>query len=133
MKVYIAASYPRKAEAVALIQGLHEEGHSITSRWLADIGKYRVDKRLAIRDIEDIRRANVLLQLTDGKVQLTRGGRQVELGIAIGLAMPVIILGEKEHIFHALDSADHVYRCQTILEVHATLRALELEVAVGAR
>ena len=114
MRIYVAASYPRKAEARRIANRLTELGHIIvTSRWVHEDEGYDKDERgeteaelyerlseAAVRDIEDIKKADYLVCLTDGEKQLTHGGRHSELGMALELGKGVAIIGPRESVFH---------------------------------
>jgi hypothetical protein len=117
MKIYIAASYPRKAEAKTLALILAGHGHTIVSTWTEmDEGynndgireresTYQYHKRLqaaAIRDVKQVKECDVIISFTDGENQLTRGGRHSEFGIAVGLNKKLICIGPKEHVLHYL-------------------------------
>ena len=42
----------------------------------------------------------MLIQFSDEPRTPTRGGKHVELGIALGLGMTVAVIGPKENVFH---------------------------------
>lgn len=97
----------------AIARDLEEDGIVVMSRWLLSDGPLsRVDlqdgsaARFAAMDFEDLRGSNACIAFTeppDSEVQ-GRGGRHVELGIAFGLDIPVLLVGPPEHVFHALPS-----------------------------
>jgi hypothetical protein len=69
---------------------------------------------LAKADIEDIAQADVVVSFTSpGQGQ---GGRHVEFGISIALDKQVVLVGPREHVFHALpqviqfDTTDELIR-----------------------
>ena len=94
---------------------LEAMGHSVTARWLdeeegpsagfsapqlADPKNVQRARDMAGRDIDDIVAADTVISFTDGA--LARGGRHVEFGIAFALAKRLILVGPREHVFHAL-------------------------------
>lgn len=114
-KVYIAASYPRKAEAAKLAKDMKKYvNYEVISGWMFEDEGYTSDERVAesvgemtvrmeaaaLRDFDEVMECNLLVCLTDGDVQLTRGGRHSELGIALGMGKDVVIIGEREQVFH---------------------------------
>jgi len=114
MKIYIAASFPRQDEALALGYKLMKHGgHEITSGWIEQQDPNAnpnsdtrtpspVERRnKAMRDLGDIRDSDVLVMITGDN--LSGGGRRFEFGYAYGLGMPVIIYGEEEIIFDSLN------------------------------
>lgn len=106
-KVYVAASYPRRAEAQGLMALLELSGVAVTSWWLREETKEGYEQAnmdhmagAAARDIADVIEADTIICLTDGKVQLTRGGRHAEFGLALGLGKTCIIVGPREQVMH---------------------------------
>lgn len=66
-------------------------------------------REYSLRDFHDIERAHALLLFTGPwvmnrwglvKDQTTSGGRHIETGWALAHAMPVVVVGEPENIFH---------------------------------
>jgi hypothetical protein len=127
MKIYLAARYSRRLELCGYREQLQAAGHHVTSRWLngshqisdagiplGDAGESLVEcdsgvdsqeaarlrARFAVEDFVDVRNAELLIAFTEPpRSGPTRGGRHVELGLAIGMAKPVIIVGHRENIF----------------------------------
>ena len=113
MKIYIAASYPRKEEAKFLADTLTNRHNEIVSGWILRDEGYISDDRIeskaqkfdrmqsaAIMDAKDIKECDILICFTDGREQLTYGGRHTELGMAMALEKYVAIIGERESVFH---------------------------------
>jgi len=107
MKIYIAASYPRKLDALVLGAKLIAYGHIVVSGWVFEDEGYSDDQNkfermqdASIRDFKDVRECDLLVCLTDGENQLTHGGRHTELGIALALGKRVVVIGELEQVFH---------------------------------
>ncbi len=106
MKVYLTARFARKDEMARYAQELNRLGHEVTSRWLEvefDSGtplSHPNWSQLAQQDLDDIRKADVLISFTE----TTGGGgaRHVELGVGLGLGKQVYIVGSAEHLFHTL-------------------------------
>lgn len=126
MKIYIAAPYPARARVADIGLWLGSEGHECTSGWAyqeqheiatGTVGasldtKHEDVEEFAKRDLADIFRADALLSLTAnwciarGAAEdnpdfrwLHAGGRHVEVGYALALGRPVVIVGEPENIF----------------------------------
>jgi hypothetical protein len=109
MKVYIAARYGRRAEMLGLAGLIERRGHTVTSRWILgehedkdDSATFEMMSTWAAEDIADIKAADVLLAITEepGAAVGGRGGRHVELGVALALGLTVLVVGPAEHIFH---------------------------------
>lgn len=112
---YLAARYSRYPEMQGVRDVLTALGHTVTSRWIDQHGGDQLEsatqavlnsdprsvQHFGVHDLDDIRAADVLVSFTspDGG---GKGGRHVEHGYALGLGMPVIIVGPRENIFHTL-------------------------------
>lgn len=113
--VYLAARYSRREELCGYRQTLRELGFTVTSRWLN--GAHQVDDnglsaeadptdrmRFAREDYEDLKAADLVVAFTETpRGTNSRGGRHVELGIAIGLGTPILIVGPRENVFCCLE------------------------------
>jgi hypothetical protein len=131
MKIYVAASYPRKEDAKLVAEELKRAGHIlIAARWLYEDEGYDSDlnrdeteeqkcERLAgaaVRDIEDVKECDVLVCLTDGENQLTHGGRHSEFGMALLLGKKAILVGPLEQVFHYHPAVIHYDTVEKMLE-----------------
>lgn len=97
MKVYLAARYADASLMRLWRTELEAAGHTVTSRWIN--GGQR--RRFAEEDLEDLRAASVVILHNPRAVHRTgRGGRHVELGIALSDGIPVILVGERDNVFH---------------------------------
>jgi len=102
-KIYIASFYDTRDRLRPIIGLLESWGYTVTSRWIRyqedvkpaeeDLGKY------AQRDFDDIDDADILV--LDTLDETPRGGREVELGYAIG-KKEIMIVGPKRNVFHRL-------------------------------
>lgn len=115
-RIYLAARYSRREELCGYADQLRAAGHVVTSRWIN--GNHQVDdrglsveahrserERFAMEDFEDVCTANVIINFTEQpRSSNSRGGRHVELGIALGLGMRCIVVGPRENVFHCLPS-----------------------------
>lgn len=78
----------------ALIEG--SEGDDGEATELAAI----LRQTFALEDLNDVCRSDLLIAFTEPpRSTASRGGRHVELGIAIGTSTPVIVVGYRENIF----------------------------------
>ena len=146
MKIYLASRYSRRIELCGHRKRLEELGHVITSRWLngghqisdvgvplgengesliegddgsTDVRSASLRSKFAYDDLEDVIASECLIAFTEPpRSNASRGGRHVELGIAIGLKNPVIIVGPRENIFCWLDE-DRVRHFETFDELMA--------------
>lgn len=101
LKVYIAAPFPIRDRAVSVMHVLELKGIEVTSRWLK--APDTMTDEHARKDLDDVAAADVLLALNpDGWEERGTGGRHVELGYALALGKPVLLVGERSNIFHHL-------------------------------
>lgn len=128
MRIYLAARYSRHTEMHGVATKLEALGHSITSRWTLGNHQCNDDQltlqpeigvRFAQEDIEDIAQADTLVLFTDPVRTPTRGGKQVELGIALATRMRVIIVGLPENVFQLLPQVEHVLNVEALYELLA--------------
>lgn len=99
MKIYIAAPYPYRDEAIQVKNLLEAEGHTITSRWL--IEEDEMCDKDARKDLEDIRAAEALLAINPPEwANRGTGGRHVELGYALALGKIIVLAGARTSMFH---------------------------------
>lgn len=128
MKVYIAAPWVRRPEAIAIGEQFKAAGHELTCRWF-----YHVTdgdpmdstgvtcnpdsiRFQAMADIADVRAADALVVLNLQKSE----GKAVETGIAIAAGKLVISVGPRSNIFQALGQ-----EVATVEDALEYLRALQ--------
>ena len=117
MKIYLASRYSRRIELMGYRHELQSIGHKVTSRWLDldhqdaswratmsdDVSTDNAAElrcKFATEDFNDVLAADVLIAFTESPSSNSgRGGRHVELGIAIGRGKPVYVVGHRENIF----------------------------------
>jgi nucleoside 2-deoxyribosyltransferase len=101
VQVYIAAPYPERAAAQRVGRALEAAGVAVTSSWLCldDVPS----EASAARDLADVARADVLVALNpDSWHDRGTGGRHVEVGYALALGKPIVLVGARSQIFHHL-------------------------------
>ena len=117
MKIYLAARYSRRLELCGYRDELTALGHEVTSRWLG--GSHQIDDKgvpigddgerrfemgdpalahwrehFATEDVADVLAAETLIAFTEEpRSGNSRGGRHVELGIAIAAGKHIVIAG----------------------------------------
>lgn len=113
MRFYLAARFGRKEQLLNVRKWLRLLGHEVTSRWLdttwedsdpnvSSVAPPEYREKYCLIDLEDVLAAECLISFTErpddsaGK----RGGRHVEFGVALQAGKPLIIVGERENIFH---------------------------------
>lgn len=129
MKVYLSARYARREELCRYREQLAGVGIECTARWLDGEGDDLGTN--ATIDVEDVIAADVLVAFTDEPAEFSphpwasRGGRHVEVGIAIGAGIPVIVCGPRENIFHHLPSCDGLEQRDTWPDAFGFLVSLQ--------
>jgi hypothetical protein len=108
MRVYIAAPWARKPEAIEVGKQFEAAGHIITSRWFDHPGSladstgvtYPLEtiRAQAAEDVFDVLSSEALVVLNLQKSE----GKAVETGIALMAQLPVISVGPRSHIFQTL-------------------------------
>lgn len=134
MKLYLAARFGRRDELNMHRQRLESMGHEITSRWLTQhqaldlndpSARYSDADRLmfATHDFRDVKKAEGLIAFTEDPQDSTavggrRGGRHVELGLALAWGMRTFVCGYRENVFCYLPP---IVFCPSFDEVCAAL------------
>lgn len=86
---------------------IKQKGHEITARWVygGEEGLSRED--IALMDIEDVDRADIVISFTHPRGFLTPGGgRHVEFGYALAKNKKLVIIGHFENIFHHMPNVE---------------------------
>jgi hypothetical protein len=127
MRIYLAARYSRRLELCGYRDQLRGLGHDVQAVWLdgehqiSDHGKpigehgealvegddgSASERAAALRskfaqdDFRDVSSCELLIAFTEPpRSNASRGGRHVELGIALGMMKRVWIVGPRENIF----------------------------------
>jgi len=108
MKVYCAGFFDSQKRIRAEADKLWAKGHEVVSSWLQEVarpeGMTREEfwKKLAIKDLAEINAADLLILDT---FDITpRGGREVELGFALGRfqTKSIYLVGPVRNVFHTL-------------------------------
>lgn len=108
IKVYIASFFDTRARIRPYADKLWERGHEVVSTWLNEVGRAEgmtteeFWKKLAVKDLAEVNAADLLI--LDTADVTPRGGREVELGFALGRfqSKSVWLVGPVRNIFHTL-------------------------------
>jgi hypothetical protein len=126
-QIYLASRYSRRVELCGYRDQLSKLGYLVQARWLdgghqldnagapiGDNGEALIEAgnceranllraRFANDDWEDVCSAEIQINFTEPpRSSANRGGRHVELGIALARTQRVIVVGHRENIFHWL-------------------------------
>ena len=127
MKIYLAARYSRRLELCGYRDRLRALGHEVNARWLdgahqisdngtpiGESGESLVEgdsgsesphavalrQKFAEEDYRDVLDCDLLVAFTEPpRSPHSRGGRHVELGMALGAGILVSVVGYRENIF----------------------------------
>ncbi len=130
MRIYLASRYSRIGQMGEVANMLRSMGHRITCRWIE--GDHQIEdreldtpaaeekrERFALEDFSDIAASDCVISFTEvPRSSTSRGGRHVELGIALGLGLRVVVVGPRENVFHCLP------RVEVFPDVNAMLLAI---------
>lgn len=121
MKLYIAGPFAARDLLAQQAWVFEQSGHTITSEWLYGTRPITLgtvgtspdssDKEVrqhANADLEQVSKADVLIMYTEQWIRMAKpditgplnsGGRHVEMGYALALGKPVVVMGPTENIF----------------------------------
>jgi len=100
-KIYIASLYSRREEMENYANQLEDEGFTITSRWVYGGEEGFSNEEIAIFDLEDVDKADIVLSFTCPYGTMYKGGgRCVEFGYGLANDKISVIIGERENVFH---------------------------------
>lgn len=109
---YLAPRFARREEMQGYKAELEAQGHTVYGTWIDDpypategriLGDPVLGAELALDDLREISKADTMIAFTElPGVHPNRGGRHVELGIALARDMRVIVVGPRENVFHCL-------------------------------
>jgi nucleoside 2-deoxyribosyltransferase len=118
-KVYMAGRVSKRPILQQWQDDLTERGLEIVSRWSMRNSNHvapgmKSEKaptseriRFAVEDLEDIDKCDVVISLMEEPRNDSRGGRHVEFGYALARGKQLVIIGEKETVFHELPQVKH--------------------------
>lgn len=101
MKIYVAALFGSRPQMELVCDKLKSLGHEVTARWVYGGEEGLSRTKIALLDLEDVDDADIVLSFTLPLGTLFNGGgRHVEFGYALAKGKRVVIIGERECVFH---------------------------------
>lgn len=106
MKIYLASNFASQARMKGVRRVLEALNHQVVSTWLDEDGaqSYELNPECgpgyAIRDRQEVDDADILI--IDTLESSHTGGREVELGLALGSHKRVWRVGPARNIFHTV-------------------------------
>lgn len=102
-RVYVAAPYEMRDEAIKIKRVLENLEYEVTSRWLTQLDEE--GDAGARMDLADVERADALLLLNPEEFRrIGTGGRHCEFMYAWTLGKKIVVLGVRSNIFHHLSN-----------------------------
>jgi len=100
-KLYLAARYKRREEMEQYANRLKMFGYGITATWVYGGEEGKPRDYIALLDLEDIDRADAVVSFTElWDTPVVRGGRHVEFGYGLAKGKEMIVIGNRENVFH---------------------------------
>jgi hypothetical protein len=126
MRIYLASRYSRRLEMCGHREQLRQLGHAVDAVWLdgshqisdtgqpigergerlVEEGEHDCERSIALRqkfardDFRDVLMSDLLIAFTEPpRSDKSRGGRHVEMGLALGMMKQVWVVGHRENIF----------------------------------
>lgn len=101
MKAYIAAPWDNKTEAARIRDHLATMDIDCTASWIDLEGDYFAGPPAAeaARDVSEVVEADLFFMYVPDP-DTSRGGRDVELGMALALGKPIVLIGTRRCVFH---------------------------------
>ena len=118
MDIYLAARFSRYPEMQEYAHCLTSRGHTVTSRWIRGDHEVRAHGQAehppwhavwAHEDMEDLMRAHMVVSFTEAPGDVpgrSRGGRHIEMGMALATQKRCVIVGYRENVFHWLEQVE---------------------------
>jgi nucleoside 2-deoxyribosyltransferase len=84
-----------------MADALKAAGHKITARWVYGGEEGLTRAEIALLDVDDVDAADVVVSFTQPYGSLNKGGgRHVEFGYGLARGKRVVVIGERENVFH---------------------------------
>ena len=108
MRIYLACKFEHRAKLRPVKDELWRLGFEVVSSWIDEVKRPEgmsldiFHKKLAMKDIAEIKSADLFV--LDTEVPSERGGKEVEMGLALGAFQSklVYIVGPLRNVFHQL-------------------------------
>jgi len=113
MKIYVAAKWEERPRAQEVMAQLVRAGHTITYNWTLN---ENFTQACAVLDANGVKDADVVLALVEK--DLPYQGLWVEVGIAVGRGIPVMLVGDygEKNIFTLLPLVQRVKSVDEFLQ-----------------
>jgi nucleoside 2-deoxyribosyltransferase len=100
-RLYLAARFTDRPQMETAANRLKSLGYEITARWVYGGEDGLTREHIAIMDIEDVDACDTLVSFTQPYGSVNKGGgRHVEFGYAMARRKRLVVIGERENVFH---------------------------------
>lgn len=100
-RIYLAARFSARPEMEIIANRLAALGHTITASWVYGGEDGLTRAKIALLDLADVDRADTVISYTHPRGTFTNGGgRHVEFGYALARGKRLVVIGERENVFH---------------------------------
>lgn len=100
-KIYLAARFSDRPHMEIIGDRLKIAGFEITARWVYGGEDGLTRAQIANLDIDDVAACDTLVSFTQPYGTLTKGGgRHVEFGYAMARGKRLVLIGDRENVFH---------------------------------
>jgi hypothetical protein len=123
MKAYLCSQFARQEEMRGYRRYLELIGWEVVSTWIDEEEDCsNKSKDYAKTDLKDLEIANVIIAFTGPPYygtleEIARGARHAEFGYALAKEKLIILIGNKENIFHHLDKVNQYDTWEDFLKV----------------
>lgn len=101
LKIYLAAPFADRPKMEQVANRLKAAGHEVVARWVYGGEEGLTRAAIAALDLDDVDACDTLVSFTFPRGTLsTGGGRHVEFGYALARGKRLIVIGERENVFH---------------------------------
>lgn len=101
MKVYLAAPFGDRLKMKEVADLLNSKGFNIVSRWVYGGETGLTRQQVAVLDLADVEIADTVVSFTFPRgTPSTGGGRHVEFGYALARGKSLVLIGDRENVFH---------------------------------
>jgi nucleoside 2-deoxyribosyltransferase len=123
VKVYLAARFSDRHYMELVADRLKTHGFEITSRWVYGGEEGLTREQIAVLDIDDVDTADAVISFTQPFGTMTKGGgRHVEFGYGMARGKRLILIGERENVFHHFPGVEIYATLDDFLAAAETLR-----------
>lgn len=117
MKIYLAARFSDRPYMELVADKLKTLGHEITARWIYGGEDGLTRTQIAELDLDDVDACDTVISFTQPAGTLFKsGGRHVEFGYGLAKGKRLVLIGERENVFHHHSKVERFDTLNALLE-----------------